>query len=118
MIAKDTLSALAELLLLLEKELRDLGLWEDTLPSGADLESELPFCFDTLTFPQWLQWVFIQQFKTTLEEGEHLPISSEIGPFAEEELRDSELPVDQLLAIIEAIDIAINDNASKEPPLH
>ncbi len=45
----------AELLIDIEAQLRQLNLWDRTPPSKASLASTEPFCIDTLTLPQWLQ---------------------------------------------------------------
>lgn len=47
--ADPRLHALADVLLDLEAELRRLELWEDIAPSPEQLQSELPFCYDTAT---------------------------------------------------------------------
>ncbi|OYW90485.1 MAG: pseudouridine synthase, partial [Pseudomonadales bacterium 32-61-5] len=46
---------LAEQLLLIERELRVLGVWEALSPDPQALASREPFCVDTLSFEQWLQ---------------------------------------------------------------
>ncbi len=65
--------ALAEQLLLIERELRALGVWAMEAPSLEALASQEPFCVDTLSFEQWLQWIFLPRMKTILEEGGHFP---------------------------------------------
>ena len=62
-------SMLAEHLLLIERELRLLGWWQDEAPSAEALASPEPFCVDTLTFEQWLQWIFLPRMQVLLESG-------------------------------------------------
>ena len=62
-------NALAEHLLLIERELRVLGWWQEQAPSAEALASQEPFCVDTLTFEQWLQWIFLPRMKQLLEAG-------------------------------------------------
>ncbi|MGY8909754.1 MAG: YqcC family protein, partial [Flavobacteriales bacterium] len=49
----------AEVLIDIESELRQLGLWDRQVPSNSALASSEPFCVDTLTLPQWLQFIFL-----------------------------------------------------------
>ncbi|TWI50894.1 uncharacterized protein YqcC (DUF446 family) [Pseudomonas duriflava] len=77
------LVALADQLLLIERELRVLGWWEHESPSPADLASQQPFCVDTLTFSQWLQWIFLPRMKVIIETDCGLPERSGIKPMAE-----------------------------------
>ncbi|MCQ3971707.1 YqcC family protein, partial [Klebsiella pneumoniae] len=48
------LPAIAQQLLLIERELRTLDLWSVEPPAPEDLASVEPFCVDTLRFEQWL----------------------------------------------------------------
>jgi len=74
---------IAEQLLLIERELRVLGLWKAVPPSDEDLSSREPFCVDTLEFDQWLQWIFLPRMKTILEQDLALPNASGILEMAE-----------------------------------
>jgi uncharacterized protein YqcC (DUF446 family) len=73
----------ADLLLAIEQEMRRLGLWEITPPPQEALESLVPFCYDTLKFEQWLQWVFLVKMKLALEKQIDFPASSNIATLAE-----------------------------------
>jgi len=74
---------IAEQLLLIERELRVLGMWKAVPPSDEDLSSSEPFCVDTLDFDQWLQWIFLPRMKTILEQDLALPNASGILEMAE-----------------------------------
>lgn len=76
--------AVAEQLLLIERELRVLGWWQAQAPSAEALSSQQPFCVDTLAFEQWLQWIFLPRMKQLLETGAALPSVSGIQPMAEQ----------------------------------
>lgn len=76
--------ALAEQLLLIERELRVQGWWQAQAPSAEALSSQEPFCVDTLAFEQWLQWIFLPRMKQLLEVGAALPSVSGIQPMAEQ----------------------------------
>lgn len=77
------LSALADQLLLIERELRVQGLWAESPPDARSLASQEPFCVDTLAFEEWLQWVFLPRMKLILERDEELPTVSGILAMAE-----------------------------------
>lgn len=76
--------ALADALLALETELRDLGLWSGERPELAQLNSLAPFCVDTLGFEQWLQWVFIPRMVVMVNQQNSLPAECNVHPMAEE----------------------------------
>ena len=74
---------IADQLLLIERELRALGWWDDCAPSDEALASVEPFCVDTLDFSQWLQWIFLPRMKFILEQDMALPSASGILQMAE-----------------------------------
>ncbi|HEB95682.1 MAG TPA: YqcC family protein [Sedimenticola thiotaurini] len=67
----------------MEHEMRLLGIWSSIPPSAEALASEFPFCYDTLQFDQWLQWVFLPRIHAVLDAGAALPAASDIAPLAE-----------------------------------
>lgn len=103
--------AIAEQLLLIERELRLLGYWQAQPPSAQALASEQPFCVDTLVFEQWLQWVFLPRMKALIEAGADLPAASGIAAMASEVFRAKALEVKGLLAALQAFDRLIADGA-------
>lgn len=94
----------AELLIDIEAELRQLSLWERMSPPASALASTEPFCIDTLTLPQWLQFVFLPTLYDRLEAGSELPGRCAITPMAEEYFRGSRLATDSLLRALQRID--------------
>ncbi len=68
----------------IEFELRQLQLWSDTAPDSAALASTLPFCCDTLSLQQWLQFVFLPKMRAQLDAQRPLPSKICICPIAEE----------------------------------
>jgi uncharacterized protein YqcC (DUF446 family) len=76
--------SVAEILMDIEKELRELDLWEFDLPSEEALTSQQPFAIDTLTFPQWLQFIFLPRMYYLIEQQLQLPANCGIAPMAEE----------------------------------
>jgi uncharacterized protein YqcC (DUF446 family) len=77
------LLALADQLLLIERELRRLGWWAGVAPEAERLASVEPFCVDTLSFEEWLQWMFLPRMKLIIEQAAPLPAACAIQPMAE-----------------------------------
>lgn len=99
---------LAEQLLLIERELRLLGVWASSPPDPQALASQEPFCVDTLSFDQWLQWIFLPRMKFILERGEALPAVSGVLPMAEMVYQDRPQQVAGLLKALEMFDVLIS----------
>ncbi|AMB87134.1 pseudouridine synthase [Pseudomonas agarici] len=74
---------IADQLLLIERELRIQGWWDELPPPAQALASVEPFSVDTLEFEQWLQWVFLPKMKIILEQNLPLPNASGILAMAE-----------------------------------
>lgn len=98
----------ADLILQLEREMRALGLWESSPPPPAALRSVQPFSVDTLSFPQWLQWVFVPRVAAMLERGEPLPRECGIAPLAEAVFEDLDVDTRRLLELITSIDRSLS----------
>ena len=95
---------IATLLLELEAELRTLNLWDDKMPPPEALASTQPFCVDTLTLPQWLQFVFLPRMSQLVEFEQPLPHKCGIAPMAEEFFRGAQLSIVSLVRKLEEID--------------
>jgi uncharacterized protein YqcC (DUF446 family) len=102
---------LADLILAIEAEMRCISLWEQLRPEEEALSSLVPFCHDTLTFHQWLQWVFLPKMKIVVETGDDFPTSSDIHPLAEYSLASLPQETDKLLVLISRFDDFINHTA-------
>ncbi|SDJ84264.1 YqcC family protein [Microbulbifer yueqingensis] len=94
---------IAEQLLQLEAELRRMSLWQAESPAPEALASREPFCVDTLTLPQWLQFIFIPRMAQLVEAGGPLPRECGIAPIAEEFFRERD-DGRQLIALLRDID--------------
>lgn len=94
----------AEVLIDIEAQLRQLGLWDKIPPSREALASTEPFCIDTLTLPQWLQFVFLPTLYQLLEEEQPLPGRCAITPLAEEYFHGGGLPIDGLMEALQRVD--------------
>ena len=104
----------AEVLIDIEAQLRQLGLWDKIPPSTEALASDQPFCVDTLTLPQWLQFVFLPTIYGMLEEDAPLPDRCGIAPMAEEYFRGSGLSCEGLVELLENIDELLSGRTASE----
>ena len=98
---------IAELLLDIESELRQLDLWQKTSPSAAAIASTQPFAVDTLTLSQWLQFVFLPTLYQRIELNQTLPQRCGIAPMAQEYYRGSNLATAPLLQALRQIDVIL-----------
>lgn len=102
----------AEVLIDIESELRQLGLWDRQPPSTNALASTEPFCVDTLTLPQWLQFIFLPTLYRLLEAQEPLPARCGIAPMAEEYFKGGGLPSAALESALLRIDSLLSEDES------
>lgn len=105
----ERLPALAEQLLLIERELRRLGWWSATAPDAEALASQQPFCVDTLSFEAWLQWILLPRMKMLIETAAPLPAASAIREMGEEVYGASGKQVGVLLDLLGGFDRLITE---------
>lgn len=98
------MESILEILKVLEMELRAQDQWQRLAPPEQALASKLPFCYDTLEFNQWLQWVFLPRMLTLIESGSVLPTQSAIHEYAEEVYKHADYDSEDLLLIIKQFD--------------
>jgi len=60
-------------LLTLKQTMTNNNHWSDVNVSAEALGSQQPFCLDTMTFSQWLQFVFIPRIQALIDAGQVLP---------------------------------------------
>ncbi|MBW7981400.1 YqcC family protein [Enterobacillus tribolii] len=60
-----------------------LGLWQDAPPQAEAFSSVEPFCIDTMSAEQWLQWVFLPKMHDLLDSQAALPQGFAIYPYFE-----------------------------------
>ncbi|MCW8107534.1 YqcC family protein [Alteromonas ponticola] len=75
----------------LEREMKSRALWSTVEPEASALTSTQPFASDTLTFTEWLQFIFIPKFTLLLHSGQALPVDMAIAPAAQVWLKDEEI---------------------------
>lgn len=84
--------------------MRITGLWSDALPSAEALASQQPFACDQMSFPEWLQYIFIPRLTSMVEAESDLPSNSEITPMAEYFFSQKGINANELIKIIRTID--------------
>jgi len=100
----------AGLLRALETALHGARLWEAAPPPLAALESVEPFCVDTLSLPQWLQWIFLPRMRALLDARAALPPKCGIAAMAEVYFLDREdAAARDILSLLRQIDRAVEE---------
>ena len=87
--------------------LREIGLNTER-PSDVALASTAPFCFDTLEFHAWLEWVFLPRMQQAIERELNLAAPCSIAPLAEHQFATYDEPTHHLLALLTELDTQIN----------
>jgi uncharacterized protein YqcC (DUF446 family) len=97
-------SLLNEVKLIMEKA----GEWQTLAPSPEKMMSTEPFSIDTLTFLEWLQWVYFARLMAILDSKGVLPSGAQVLPYAEEALKASGKSMPKLLTAIKQLDDALS----------
>lgn len=95
---------LPELLNEIEQEIRNLELWRETPPDPEAFQSVNPFCYDSMSFIEWLQWVFIPRMRQTLAQEIPLSAKCEIAPAAEVYFYESREKSEKLIELLSEFD--------------
>lgn len=99
---------LTDMLCELERHLREQSLWTNVAPSAHQLASNEPFCVDTLSFPEWLQFIFLPRMSVIIEAQLPLPSKSQIAPMAEEFFQGQQVNGAQVCAVLLRFDKLID----------
>lgn len=100
----------------IETELRRLDLWSETAPESSALASVQPFCYDTLDFSQWMQWIFLPRIREVIGEQRTMPQQSNIHAYAEEALKNTPYDPDQLLFLVKTFDELVEAGSGEPAP--
>ena len=100
---------LLQLINQLEDQLRLQNLWHSEKPCEAALNSQVPFAIDSLTFVQWLQFIFIDKMTYLLQFSLPLPDAMSVYPMAEESFKQNRIDASDILYIIKSIDLLISE---------
>ena len=96
-----------------EAEMQRNGMWQEASPSAAALASLEPFAIDTLSFDEWLQWIFIAKLRTMIDVGAPLPSSCSVAPMAEESWARRSPEPKEIIALLVRIDLTLSAPASR-----
>lgn len=92
----------------LTAELQRLERWQAEHPGEEALASTLPFCVDTLSFDQWLQFVLIPRMEQLVLLHAPLPSNVSIYPMASEVYKEELAEVADLLRLIARFDLLLS----------
>lgn len=95
---------LATLLAQLTQQLKINNLWQQQAPTKQALASTAPFCCDTLSFAQWLQFIFIERMTLMAKSKAQLPNVISLCPMAEEAFKLHDDAIIPLITTIADID--------------
>jgi uncharacterized protein YqcC (DUF446 family) len=109
---KTNIEQITKLLEELSIELQRLNLWQEHKPSIFALSSSAPFCCDTLTFAQWLQFIFIEKIRQMINQEQSLPTKIALTPMAEESFKHLSAQTASLLVVINKIDKTLTAQGS------
>ncbi len=101
----------AESLMDVEYQLRNLGLWGSTPPGKEALSSTMPFCVDTLDFHQWLQFVMLPKMQALADQQGPFPTACNITAIAEEVYKSKLVLMSGLIDTLRKLDAAIIQGA-------
>ena len=62
----------------IEKEMQRIGFWQKQQLRPEQLAFKKAFAMDTMTFAQWLQFVFVPRVREAIASN-HFPTSSSVG---------------------------------------
>lgn len=94
---------LAQALDQLEARMIAEQLWSSQVPSAEALQSTKPFCVDTLSFEQWLQFIMLPTFRAMITQVLPLPTQCDIHSMATEMWKDRHLEVQLCIQSIDKI---------------
>ena len=90
-----------------ENEMKAADLWGDAVPLQEAFKSEMPFFYDTMSFEEWVQWVYIVRFREMIQAKLPLPQSSDVSPMAEESFKGYGKNCKGVVAALRAFDCAL-----------
>ena len=102
-----------QILALLEDNLKNSELWSEEEISEEKLSSKVPFCADTLSYPEWLQFVFIRRMQAIVDGEDELPSASGLFPMAQVYFGRDIFRFRELASILLKLDRALIDQAEQ-----
>jgi uncharacterized protein YqcC (DUF446 family) len=74
-----SLESVAEALAVVEAEMRRIGLWDVAEPSPEELAEAGAFGIPTMSFGQWLRWVYVPAVRAAVAGERALPAASHVA---------------------------------------
>ena len=102
-----------QILALLEDNLKNSELWSEEEISEEKLSSKVPFCADTLSYPEWLQFVFIRRMHAIVDGEDELPSASGLFPMAQVYFGRDIFRYRELASVLLKLDRALIDQAEQ-----
>lgn len=87
----------------LQLKLLDANLWSEYPPSEQAMSSDAPFACDTMSFENWLQFIFVPKMQLLIINNQRLPCNIALLPMAEQMWQRSP-EVQRVLEIIGKLD--------------
>lgn len=97
-------SELLSILNAISLQMQEKNLWQATQPSKEALSSPEPFCVDTLTFCEWIQWIMLPRLEKMAHAQARLPGNSDMFSMAEEAFKNVDAETEELLNLILRLD--------------
>ncbi len=91
----------------LQATLEKASQWQTIAPEPEKLMSTEPFSIDTLTFLEWLQWIYVARLRAIMDAGGQLPQGAQVYPYAEEALKAAGIQIPGLLELVLQLDTAL-----------
>ena len=107
------MNSIVEHLEALETGLLTHGLHSAQRPDDEAFASTQPFCLDTMSFPCWLQFVFVEKLRDLIAANAPLPSPCNIAAMGQAYAQGAHFPGD-LVAVLERIDDAINNATNND----
>jgi uncharacterized protein YqcC (DUF446 family) len=93
----------------IEPEMNRIGFWRaEPLPESAYAFRQA-FAMDTMTFGQWLQFIFVPRVKSIIGQRGEFPTSSQVGVQAIREF-DGDPQADRLVSLLCEFDALFNQS--------
>src|SRR5215467_11009020 len=86
----------------IEEEMRKIGFWQEQRLRPEQLSFKKAFAMDTMTFAQWLQFVFVPRVRDAVAANS-FPSSSSVGVQAVREF-DGDTDADRLIQLLSEFD--------------
>ena len=97
-------SELLTILNAISMQMQEQSLWQASPPSKEALNSPEPFCVDTLTFCEWIQWIMLPRLEQMAKSETRLPGNSDMFTMAEEAFKRVNADTEALLSLILRLD--------------